>query len=88
METFEMGSEYRIFVVKYALTKGIFETKGNYRGLCRMRVKINGFNAVLFEKEYDIDKAMAICKAEKKRVNKLKNLRKQIGRLEAMTFDI
>lgn len=79
-----------VFVTKYALTGGIVEREviDLYDGgMVRARMKGAPNNyALYFRPDYALSREDAIKQADDKRDRKLASLRKQIAKLEAMTF--
>ena len=78
------------FVTKYALTKGIVETELDislqFPGLASARAM--GIFAVFHGKgkDWHLDRESAVARAEQMRLNKIVGLRKQIKKLEALSF--
>lgn len=80
--------EKKIFVFKYALTKGIIEVdaeikQGIYGEFAK--VKDRG-NLIYLDKDYAHTKEEALKKAEDMRIRKIESLKKQIVKLEKMKF--
>lgn len=80
--------EKKIFVFKYALTKGIIEVdaeikQGIYGEFTRVK---NQGNLMYLDKDYVHTKEEALKKAEDMRLKKIESLKKQIVKLEKMKF--
>lgn len=75
--------ERDVFVVKYALTKGIFALRGT--------VSLSGFfrggGYFLSSKEYALTKKEAVGKAEEMREKKLQALSRAKARVSELDFD-
>lgn len=81
--------EKKIFVFKYALTKGIMEVdakieQGAYEEYAQVKDWI-GF--IWLNRDYVHTKEEALKKAEDMRLKKIESLKKQIVKLEKMKFD-
>lgn len=81
----------KVFVTKYALTSGIKEIEGevmksNWENWPNC-VKDGVYNLRYIGKDAFLDKSEAIKKAEEMRKKKIISLRKQIEKLEKLTFD-
>lgn len=78
----------KVFITKYALTKGIIEVeaelhKSSYNGELFI---MNDYCSHYIGKGAFLDKSDALKKAEEMRKKKISSLKKQIGKLEKMTF--
>lgn len=82
------------YITKYALTKGILEVEGEVEGKGEV---IGGYNTPMFSAkkmgyfyggEYHLNINDAKAKAESMRIKKVDSLRKQIARLESMSFAV
>ena len=78
----------KIYITKYALTKGIIEADGQIEDNCvSVRDLNNSLTTQYFhEGEWYDNKNDAIKKAEEMRLNKIDRLKNQIKKLEKMTF--
>ena len=78
----------RVFITKYALTKGIIETEAKDIG--DDMIEIVGKYPIYYHKdgrEWHKTKESAIKKAEEMRQKKIASLKKQIEKLEGMKFE-
>jgi hypothetical protein len=80
--------EKKIFVFKYALTKGIIEVDAEIKqGIYGEFTKVkNQGNLIYLDKDYVHTKEEALKKAEDMRLKKIESLKKQIVKLEKMKF--
>lgn len=80
----------KVWITKYALTKGVFEVEGEVKDNCFIggNVIAGWYYASYLGKQWHRTKADALDEAERMRDAKVKSLRKQITKLEAMTFDV
>lgn len=80
--------EKKIFVFKYALTKGIIEVDAEIKqGIYSEFTKVkNQGNLIYLDKDYVHTKEEALKKAEDMRLKKIESLKKQIVKLEKMKF--
>lgn len=79
----------KAFITKYALTKGIVETEGQFNrsGWLHMDKKIPEFWQCGFPARCShTTREAAIARAEEMRVKKIESLRKQITKLENLKF--
>ncbi len=78
----------KIFIVKYALTEGIFIVDATERaGNMYSSPSTQGFGTLYWHKnEYALTVEEAIARAEELRKKKLKSLRKQLDKLEQKVF--
>ena len=76
--------EKKIFVFKYALTKGIIEVDAEIKqGIYGEFTKVkNQGNLIYLDKDYVHTKEEALKKAEDMRLKKIESLKKQIVKLE------
>lgn len=85
--------EEKVFITKYALTKGIQEAKANIIESCNDKnikysyVKFFYVTNLVLDKDAFIDKSEAIKKAEEMRLKKIESLKKQIKKLEDLKFE-
>lgn len=75
----------KVWITKYALTKGVFEDVGYVRD---SGVFVNMFNDCFVPGYWEYTKDDAIAKACRMRDAETAALRKQIAKLEAITFDV
>jgi hypothetical protein len=79
----------KVFITKYALTKGILEFDDaeicNSSGM--IKISELGGNGYFFDKEWHRDKESAIAKAEEMRLKSIKSHEKAILKLQKMRFD-
>lgn len=78
----------KVFITHHALTKGIVEIeaeiyKSNYNGQSYI---MDGYNVRYIGKSAFLEKQEAITKAEDMRKKKITSLKKQISKLEKITF--
>lgn len=80
----------KVFITKYALTDGIFciETEANNLGSIRYRRAGDTMVHYAHINELHLSLETACARAEDMRADKLKSLRKQIARLEALEFKV
>ena len=80
--------EKKIFVFKYASTKGIIEVDAEIKqGIYGEFTKVkNQGNLIYLDKDYVHTKEEALKKAEDMRLKKIESLKKQIVKLEKMKF--
>jgi len=75
------------WVTKYALTTGILEVQGDVpEWTDSLKVKSQHGTVMYMRRDFHETLELAIAKAEKMRVSKIKNLREQIEKLEALKF--
>lgn len=75
----------KVYITKYALTSGIFSMEGEIRGdTVRGLGDHNGH--IYLDRDWWLTKAAAITRAEELKEKKIKSLKKQLKKLEAMTF--
>lgn len=80
----------KVWITKYALTKGIIETEAEDCGDDMVRVHNKGYCDSYYHKEgneWHRTKQSAISKAEEMRKKKIESLKKQIRKLENMKFE-
>lgn len=82
-----------IFVTKYALTQGIFESEMDvkenpihFKKQCYGKLSRNSCNTGLYNDEFHLTMEEAIVDAEKRRLAKIKSLEKHISRLKNLIF--
>lgn len=81
----------KIWVTKYALTKGIFETKAEvdpveYPGMATIRHG-NSWPEHYHGRDWHLDRLSALQQAERMRQAKIRSLRVQLAKYEAMKFE-
>lgn len=81
----------KVFITKYALTSGISEinaevkeTPEHFKKRCYVRT--NGLIQGFYNDDFHLTKEEALIDAEKKRKKKIESLKKQIEKLERLTF--
>jgi hypothetical protein len=75
------------WITKYALTTGVYQAEvETYEDDPNMAQAANGMHQYFHGDEWHRDKSSAIAKAESMRVKKLASLKKQIARLEKVSF--
>ena len=76
----------KIWVTKYALSKGIFETEGEAvgEGLFKAHKQYDYFHGE--GRDWHRTKESAIVRAENMRIAKIASLKKQIAKLEKLSF--
>ncbi len=79
----------KIFVTKYALTKGIIEMEGiRYEDNPEIyEVRFRGLEDGLTPNDYCLTKEKAINQADAMRLRRLASLRQQIAKLEKLRFE-
>jgi hypothetical protein len=85
----ERGTKMKVWITKYALSKGVFDTEAEktHRSETTITVK-RGFSSDYYHRlEWHTTEVAAIAKAEQMRVKKIAALKKQIARLEKLTFE-
>lgn len=73
----------KVYVTKYAISRGIEEIERDYD---YSYIKYNFHTFLYIGKDAFLDKSEAIKKAEEMKKRKIASLRKQIEKLEKMTF--
>lgn len=77
----------KVFITKYALTKGIEEVEMEVRLDTRSCYgRYNGYISLFYNNEFHLTKEDALRDAEKRRVKKIESLKKQIEKLECLSF--
>lgn len=83
--------EAKVFITKYALTKGIQEVKANITKSWPDNVRfasVYGFYTdFVVGRNAFIDKSEAVKQAEKMRLKRIESLKKQIKKLEDLKFE-
>ena len=82
-----MSDEITAYVTKYALTRGIATTLVTRNNFWGARLKSSGWR-LKEDVDWFRDPAAAARRANELRTKKIANLKKQIAKLEAMTFTI
>ena len=80
----------KVWITKYALTRGIIEAEGKLTSYDSMRVVNQDLPLAsrwFYNGEWYSDKQSAIKKAEEMRQKKIESLKKQIKKLEAMKYE-
>lgn len=77
----------KVWITKYALTRGILEKEVEDCGDGMVREKESFFPAYYHGTDWHTDKQSAVAKAEEMRKKKIASLKKQIDKLEKMKFD-
>jgi hypothetical protein len=79
----------KAYITKYALTNGIFKTDGEINENYPSMFSLPGTHHSFFNegKEWHRTLEGAVARAEEMRVKKIASLKKQIAKLEKMTFD-
>jgi len=84
------GIGVKVWITKYALSKGIFEAEAESSFTPRM-AKITSPNwpkwPYFHGEEWHTTKEAAVKKAEKMRLARIESLKKQIAKLEKMKFE-
>lgn len=81
----------RVYVTKYALTEGILTMEAQPCQVVTMievKPKDNGFTQYFHNREWHTDLEEAKARAEEMRQNKIKNLKKQLKRMETMEIKV
>ncbi len=79
----------KVYVTKYALTKGIQRygrATWKVESMIRVDIKDQFFGRYFDKPDWHTTYAEAVARAEQMRVDKLNSLRKQLAKLEALTF--
>jgi len=81
-----------VWITKYALTKGIIEAEAKKTSYDSVLINIKGLDLKLptnwfYQGDWHTTKEAAIVKAEEMRQKKIKNLRKQLEKLEEIRFE-
>ena len=81
----------KVFITKYALTSGIEEIEmevklndAHFKKSCYGKFK--GFSQRFYNDDFHLTKEDALKDAEKKRKKKIESLKKQISKLEQLSF--
>lgn len=77
----------KVYITKYALTKGILEKEVEDCGNGMVRENENHFPTYYHGTDWHKDKQSAIDKAEEMRKKKIASLKKQIEKLEKMKYE-
>lgn len=77
----------KIWITKYALTRGIIEREVEDRGDGIVKDDSSYITSYYHKKDYCLDYESAIAKAEEMRKKKIESLKKQIEKLEKMKFE-
>ena len=80
----------KVWITKYALTKGIIEADGELTSSESVSILNRGLSLPthwFYKGDWHSDKQTAIKKAEEMRQNKIVSLKKQIEKLEGMRFE-
>lgn len=79
----------KVWITKYALTSGIIQTEGEVTNSGALYVLHTGHLTFYHGegKEWHRTKEAAVSKAEEMRQKKIESLKKQIRKLEGMTFE-
>ncbi len=82
-----MSEKVKIWITKYALTSGIFETCAVITGDNMASYKRDGrYTEFAHGKQFHLSNESAIAEAEEMRIKKLKSLEKQIKKVSAIKF--
>ena len=76
----------KVFITKYALTKGIIELDGEIKG-DYFSTKQRGFHELFFNKEFYLTREEAVNNSEERRIKKLQSLDNQIKKLSELNFN-
>lgn len=79
-----LEEEIKVYVTKYALTKGIQVSKGNIFNDCKS-IRCSSYCS-FHGNEWHTDFESALKQCEKMRHRKIKSLKEQIKKLESMEF--
>ena len=77
----------KVWITKYALTKGILEKEVEDCGDGMVKESDNNFPTYYHGTDWHTEKKSAIAKAEEMRKKKIASLKKKIEKLERMEFD-
>lgn len=83
----------KIWVTKYALTKGVFsadaELSSEYLQMAVVEgdIRLGTCRSCYHGSDWHLTRSCALEQAERMRARKLESLRKQIAKLEALKFD-
>jgi hypothetical protein len=81
----------KMYVTKYALTKGVILIPVREHGLSEDYVldgRTRDYNSIRVNRDAFTDPVAALVDAEKRRAKKIRQLREQIAKLEALTFTV
>lgn len=76
----------KVWITKYALTRGIQEVEAEHRGDDVVLPKGDGFWGVIAKPHWHESREAAVARAEEMRRKRIETLRKQIARLEKLMF--
>ncbi|MGL4965667.1 MAG: hypothetical protein ACRC67_30880 [Inquilinus sp.] len=76
----------KVWITKYALTRGIQEVEAEHRGDDVVLPKGNGFWGVIAKPHWHETREAAVARAEAMRKKRINTLKKQIARLAKMEF--
>jgi len=77
-----------IWITKYALTQGIYKVKGETEVSDKV-LKVrqdNGYTIMFYEDDWHLSSRAAVSKAEEMKTKKLTSLKKQLAKLEKLSF--
>lgn len=77
----------KVWIYKYALTKGIFELDAEIVDGIYARGKLKAGSLPIFTRDWARGRALAAGKAEQMRQRKIASLKKSIAKLEALSFE-
>lgn len=82
----------RVWITKYATTKGICEVEANatsFGGMLKYTIGGGSFTRYLHKegRDYELTREAAIISADRMRAKKIASLEKQIAKLRRMKFD-
>jgi hypothetical protein len=85
----EKNKKYTVYVVKYALTQGIYKAQVVYSGISEMVCTEDKYHMCYhgINKDYSFTFEEAKKIAEKMKVKKIASLKKKLERLEKITFE-
>jgi hypothetical protein len=83
----------KVWITKYALTQGIFETDGKRDAYCPSAIIIPACDKLAFTtyfsgRDWHTNKIDAVIRAEEMRKNKIKTLEKQLAVLKKLSFEV
>ncbi|MGN6107825.1 MAG: hypothetical protein ACTHU0_22145 [Kofleriaceae bacterium] len=75
-----------VWITKYALSQGLYKVKAEIVDGKYASTESKGFSLGLFTRDWKPSREEAVAEAERMRAMKIASLKKQIAKLEAMTF--
>lgn len=75
----------KVFITRYALTKGIIEQEAECSGKC-ISYSTSGYTSYVYKPDWHETETEARAHADQMRLKKIASLKKQIAKLEKLSF--